>query len=413
MADLNYWLWLTGRRELAGQAARRVLEYFGTPERVYFADRQEYCRIGGLSAGAIRALEDKSLAGAERILGDCDRLGIRILTLQDADYPERLAAIHQPPMVLYLKGRPVSFDSEAAIAVVGTRGATPYGISVASSLAMDLTRAGALIVSGLAEGIDTAAVRGALQAGGGAVAVLGGGIDVVYPRCSRGLYEDLAVVGALISEYPPGTPHLGSHFPVRNRILSGLSVGVLAVESRRMGGTLYTVGHALDQDREVFAVPGPVGAACSEGTNRLIQEGAAKLVMTAEDVICELIDRFPAKLRRPERGAWKNQEQLVEEAVRATQRDMHSEDARAKKEVDSGAGMAYIDWQECRKTLTDDQSAVMLAFEENTLRADQLVELTQIPARRVLSALTILQVQGYVTEESGKRFRLAGKLKME
>ena len=358
-------------------------------------------------------MEDKSLAGAERILGDCDRLGIRILTLQDADYPERLAAIHQPPMVLYLKGRPVSFDSEAAIAVVGTRGATPYGISVASSLAMDLTRAGALIVSGLAEGIDTAAVRGALQAGGGAVAVLGGGIDVVYPRCSRGLYEDLAVVGALISEYPPGTPHLGSHFPVRNRILSGLSVGVLAVESRRMGGTLYTVGHALDQDREVFAVPGPVGAACSEGTNRLIQEGAAKLVMTAEDVICELIDRFPAKLRRPERGAWKNQEQLVEEAVRATQRDMHSEDARAKKEVDSGAGMAYIDWQECRKTLTDDQSAVMLAFEENTLRADQLVELTQIPARRVLSALTILQVQGYVTEESGKRFRLAGKLKME
>ena len=192
-------------------------------------------------------------------------------------------------MVLYWKGRQIAFDEEAAIAMVGTRSATPYGVQVASKLSAELTRNGALIVSGMAQGIDAAAVRGALKMGGPVVSVLGGGIDVVYPRYHRDLYEDVAAVGALISEYPPGTETRGANFPIRNRIISGLSVGVVAVESGRYGGTLLTVGHALDQDREVFAVPGPVGAPESEGTNRLIQEGCAKLILNGDDVLLSLI----------------------------------------------------------------------------------------------------------------------------
>ena len=266
MSNLKYWLWLAGRKGLAGQNAMRVLNHFGSPERVYYSDKEEYQLIPGLSAGALSSLEDKSLDGANRILGDCDRLGIRVLTLQDSIYPERLAAIHQPPMVLYLKGRGVSFDEEAAIAIVGTRSATPYGLWAATKLSMDLTASGALIVSGMAEGIDAAALRGALKAGGPVVSVLAGGIDVIYPRENRPLYEDVAAVGTLISEHPPGTAHIGSHFPVRNRIISGLSAGVIAIESKRFGGTMYTVSHALDQNREVFAVPGPIGAEASEGT---------------------------------------------------------------------------------------------------------------------------------------------------
>lgn len=200
MSNLKYWLWMTGRKGLAGQNGVRVLNHFGSPERVYFSDPEEYRMVGGLSETALRSLADKSLSAADRILGDCDRLGIRLLTLQDATYPERLAAIHQPPMVLYMKGRPIAFDEEAAVAIVGTRDATPYGAWAATQLSMELTRSGALVVSGMAEGIDAAAVRGALKAGGPVVSVLAGGIDVVYPREHRDLYADVAAAGLLISD---------------------------------------------------------------------------------------------------------------------------------------------------------------------------------------------------------------------
>lgn len=409
MSNLKYWLWFTQRKGLAGQNAQRVLEHFGSPESAYFADRGEYELLDGLSAETLRSLEDKSLRRADQILGDCDRLGIRILTRQDAAYPERLAAIHQPPMVLYMKGRPVTFDEEAAVAIVGTRGATPYGIQAAADLSMELTRSGALIVSGIAEGIDTAAIRGALNAGGSVVSVLAGGIDVIYPKENRFLFQDVAAVGTLISEHPPGTEPWGSLFPVRNRIISGLSVGVIAVESGSVGGTLHTVNHALEQNREVFAVPGPIGAPMSEGTNRLIQEGAAKLIMGADDVLCELIDRFPDRLHwkpsMPEEVA----EQRRETAAIIKQNSAKKKQAPEEKVVDIPPEVEYIS----KEKLTEDQRAVLQALEGGQFRADDLVEQTQIEARRVLSALTILQVQGYVTEESGKRFKACVRLKME
>ncbi len=410
MANLKYWLWLTGRKGLAGQNLVRVLEHFGSPESVYFSDSAEYRLIEGVSESALRSLSDKSLAGADRILGDCDRLGIQILTMQDSAYPERLAAIHQPPPVLYWKGRAIAFDEEAAIGIVGTRKATAYGETAAAKLSMELARSGVLIVSGMAQGIDAAAVRGALKAGAPVVSVLAGGIDVVYPREHRYLYEDVAAAGALISEYPPGTEHMGAHFPVRNRIISGLSVGIIAVESGRTGGTLHTVGHALEQNREVFAVPGPWDAPSSEGTNRLIQEGAAKLIMGAQDVLCELQDRYPNRIKRVAQMDSAAMEQRIEDAVKPTPRTQ----AEQEKVVDIQPPVEYIDWQECKNKLTDDQRTVLLALSEGkSFRTDDVVERTQLPARRVLSALTILQVQGYVSEESGKRFRAAVRLKME
>lgn len=413
MSNLKYWLWLAGRKNLAGQNGIRVLNHFGSPERVYFSDEEEYRMIDGLSDGAFRSLEDKSLSAADQILGSCDRLGIRILTLQDAAYPERLAAIHQPPMVLYLKGRPVAFDEEAALAIVGTRSATPYGVHVATELSMDLTRRGALIVSGMAEGIDAAAIRGALAAGGPVVSVLAGGMDIIYPKEHRALYEDVSSVGTLISEHPPGTPHHGSHFPVRNRVISGLSTGVIVVESKHYGGSLYTVGHAIEQNREVFAVPGPIGAAESVGTNRLIQEGAAKLIMDAEDVVCELIDRFPNRLKNRAKMDRETAEQRISEVTgNVITRDKPQKSVE-KKEVDNTPPVEYIDWQDYKTKLTQDQQTVLLALGEQKIRVDDLVEKTQIPARRVLSAITLLQLMGLVTEESGKRFRMTVRLKME
>lgn len=412
MSNLKHWIWLTQRKGLAGQNAVRVLEHFGSPELVHAADEEAYRLMGGLPDGVIRSLMNKSLDLADEILGDCDRLGVRLLTLQDATYPERLKAIHQPPMVLYWKGRQFAFDEELAIAVVGTRKATPYGVRAASMLSAELTGQGALIITGMAEGIDASAVRGALKMGGPVVSVLGGGIDRVYPWYHKDLYADVAAVGALVSEYPPGTEPKGANFPIRNRIISGLSVGVVAVESGRSGGTLLTVGHALDQNREVFAVPGPLDAPESEGTNRLIQEGAAKLILGADDVLCEFSERFPSKLRSARELPPEAQAQRLEgTAVVPDRREPRP--AKEKPSRKAEDDVVYLRWAECKDKLTDDQRELLLALDGGVVQADDLVERTQIPARRVLSALTLLQIQGYVFEESGKRFRAAVKLKME
>jgi DNA processing protein len=411
MSNLKHWIWLTLRKGLAGQNAMRVLERFGTPELVHAADEEAYRMVGGLPDATIRSLMNKSLDQADVVLGDCERYGIQLLTLQDAAYPERLKAIAQPPLVLYWKGRQFAFDNEAAIGMVGSRQATPYGVQAAMKLSADLTRKGALVVTGMAQGIDASAVRGALKVGGPVVSVLAGGIDRVYPAYHKDLYEDVAAVGALVSEYPPGTDHAGGHFPVRNRIISGLSVGVIAVESARASGTLLTVNHALDQNREVFAVPGPIGAPQSEGVNRLIQEGCAKLIMEADDVLCEFADRFPGRLRLGQSACLPQTAEQRLEGAAATAPE--AREARRAKEKPPKEDVVYLRWSDCKEKLTDDQRAVLLALDGGTLQADDLVERTQIPARRVLSALTVLQIQGYAAEESGKRFRAAVKLKME
>ena len=295
MATLKYWLWLTGRRGLGNAGALRVLDHFVTPERAFYADPEEYALVEDLTPAAQRALLDKDTGGAERILEDCARLDLRIMTLQDADYPERLRQLPDPPLALYIRGRTFAFDEEAAVCMVGAREATPYGIGSAGRLGLELARGGALVVSGMAQGIDTASVQGALKGGGPVVSVLGGGVDVPYPRENRWLYEDVAAAGALISEYPPGTEHRGEHFPVRNRILSGLCLGVVAVECRPHSGTMITVDRALEQNRDLFAVPGNIDAPMSQGPNLLIQQGA-KLVTSGRDILEEYWDRFPAKL---------------------------------------------------------------------------------------------------------------------
>lgn len=412
MSNLKHWIWLTLRKGLAGQNAVRVLEHFGAPELVHAADAEAYRMVGGLSDTAIRSLMNKSLDQADVVLGDCERYGIQLLTLQDSTYPERLKAIAQPPMVLYWKGKQIAFDNEVAIGMVGSREATPYGVQTAMKLSAELTQKGALIVTGMAQGIDASAVKGALKVGGPVVSVLAGGIDRVYPSYHKDLYEDVAAVGTLISEYPPGTDHIGSHFPIRNRIISGLSVGVIAVESARASGTLLTIDHAFEQDREVFAVPGPIDAPMSEGTNRLIQVGNAKLVMEADDVLCEFTDRFPGKLRLGRGAALppEVQAQRLEGDGPPPKREERQAESRASGgERDD---LVYLRWADCKDKLTDDQREVLLALDGGAAQADDLVERTQIPARRVLSALTVLQIQGYVAEESGKRFRAAVKLKM-
>lgn len=417
MASLKYWLWLTTRKWMGSKAAQRVLEQFGSPEHAFFADGREYDRIPDLTAKARESLRDKRLDGADRILGDCDRLGVMITTLQDANYPERLRHIYDPPLVLYRKGRDIPFDEEVVLGMVGTRSCTPYGERMAGKLALDLARCGAVMVSGIAQGIDTACVRAALKGGGTVVCVLGGGIDVRYPACNSRLYDDVAATGALVSEYPPGTEPIGKHFPVRNRIISGLSLGVVIVESPLKGGAMLTANHALDQDREVFAVPGPVDSPASAGTNQLIGAGTAKLTEKAWDILEEYVDRYPHKVARARVLAPEVEAQRLagaeDKQSENTPKFLPATEGPKQKEVDKGGKVEYIDWKAHRDKLTDDQRDILLALEDKPMIADDIIERTQIPARRVLSAMTLLQVQGYVTEEPGKRFRAQVRLKME
>ncbi|MDE7260578.1 MAG: DNA-processing protein DprA, partial [Oscillospiraceae bacterium] len=254
MASLKYWIWLAELPRVGSQLKLALLEHFGGPDGVYYGEKEEYFQVEGMTRSAAAVLlENKSLDGADRILGDCDRLGLRAVTLQDTEYPDRLRNIFDPPLLLYVQGRMPRFDDEVAIAMVGTRKASPYALEMGEKLSFQMAGLGAVIVSGLALGGDAAAHRGALRADGFTAAVIGGGHDIKYPKENRRLYEDIAAKGVILSEYPPGTEHIGSHFPVRNRIISGLSVGVVVTEAPERSGTLITAGRALDQGRDVFA----------------------------------------------------------------------------------------------------------------------------------------------------------------
>ena len=410
MSELKYWLWLTTRQGLGPAGALAVLDCFVTPERAYFAG-QEDMELLPLPSQVKRSLLDKSMDRPDQILADCDRLGLRVMTFQDADYPQRLRQIADPPAVLYVRGRVLRFDEEAAIGVVGTRKCSVQGARQAERFGMELASAGALVVSGIAQGIDASGLRGALKGGGAVACVLAGGVDVKYPHENRFLYDDVAAAGALISEYPPGTAHKGSHFKPRNRILSGLCLGVLAVECGTWGGTMLTVDHALEQGREVYAVPTGLDEGRASGTNRLIYERKARLVERAEDILRDFTDLYPLKLAALA--------PLSPEVVRAR---MAPEDKppqppagqagkpRPEEPQAPPEGRERIPRSRQRSRFTDDELAILAAAAKTALTADELVEKTQLPARYVMSALTMLQVQGAVTERPGRRFYAAVEL---
>ncbi len=392
MSALKYWLWLTELPGLTNQTRLALLRHFPTPEDVYYADPEEVLLTEGITREQAVLLEDKDCSGADRILADCQRLDLDLLTIQDAGYPNRLRNIYDPPCLLYVWGRLPAFDDEASIAVVGTRDCTPYGVSCAEKLGYGLAAGGAVVVSGLARGVDSAALRGALRAGGTVTAVLGNGLDVVYPPENQYLYEDVAAAGALISEYPPGTPPEAKHFPVRNRIMSGLCLGTLVVEAPARSGALITAGTALEQGRDVFAVPGPIDAPASVGCNRLIRDGAG-LVSDAWDILGEYEPRFPDKLRRE--GARETPAVLGYQARQKTE----------PKPVPPSVSLSHNDY-----SLTDDQICLLRALTEEPMLVDDLIELTDIPTRRVLSALTVLEIEHLVTQHSGKRYARAVNL---
>ncbi len=281
------WLALTLTPGLGPTRARRLVEHFGNVADVFRASLTELEATGLLSVSAQALGTGKAMDLAQEEIARASAAGVQLVSLDDPAYPPRLKQIYDPPLILYVRGA-IDVLAQPGIAVVGTRHPTPYGSGMAERLAIDLAARGLIIQSGMARGVDTAAHRGAIAGKGKTVAVFGTGVDVSYPKENTRLSEQIvAVGGALISEFPLGTFAAPQNFPIRNRIISGMSMGVLVVEAAEYSGTRITARCALEQNREVFAVPGNVTNKNSWGPNTLIKQGA-KLVATWEDVWEEL-----------------------------------------------------------------------------------------------------------------------------
>jgi DNA processing protein len=297
---MKEWIALNMTPGVGPRAAARLLERFGSAEAVFAALRSELERLR-LRPEAVESivLRDRH-AEAERELERVRALGADVLILDDGTYPALLREIADPPITLYVRGEWQACLDAPCVAMVGSRRCSTYGQNVALMLARDLAGRGVTIVSGLARGIDATAHRGALEAGGRTVGVLGTGIDEVYPRDHKKLSEEiLARGGALVSQFPLSTPPIPENFPYRNRIISGLSLGVLLVEAAENSGSLITARLALEQSREVFAVPGNITSRNSFGTNYLIKGAGAKLVQQWQDVAAELPTEIAARLLPP------------------------------------------------------------------------------------------------------------------
>jgi DNA processing protein len=339
---------------------KALLAAFGSARAAWEASDRQLRDVAGMGPAAVPAM--RGFAWRQKLREEQARLhdaGYRVLVWGDAGYPVRLAQIPSPPPLLYHRG-PLDLHDDPSVAMVGARYATAYGESVAGDLAGELARRGLTIVSGLARGIDAAAHRGALAVAGRTVGVLGCGLDRTYPPEHRELTDGVAATGAVVSEFPLGTPPTRLNFPRRNRVISGLSLGVIVVEAGVESGALITAHHALEQGREVFAVPGRVHARFSEGCHRLIKAGA-KLVETWEDVVAEIVPHLKARRRAAE---------------------------PAPPPPD----------------LTPEERVVFDLLAGGALHIDALIVGAGLPGGRVASALVGLEMKGCVRQLTGKIF---------
>jgi len=286
-ANIKYWLALTNVKDIGPAAIKRLLSVFILPEKVFKAALSEISDVLNIRESQAKNIKEfDEWDKVEKEIQKIKKHDIRIITFNDTEYPESLKQIDSPPMLLYCKGF-VDPNDRYAVAIVGSRMMTEYGRRVAEKIASELSNCGLTIVSGMAKGIDTISHKSALKAGGRSIAVLGSGLDRPYPFENNELFRVLSKSGCVLSEFAMGTPPNKENFPRRNRLISGLSLGVIVIEATKESGSLITANYALEQNKEVFAVPGNITSKSSSGTNELIKKGA-KLVQVVDDILEEL-----------------------------------------------------------------------------------------------------------------------------
>ncbi|TAN39628.1 MAG: DNA-protecting protein DprA [Nitrospirae bacterium] len=361
MTDARYWIGLSMVSDIGPAISKKLLAAFGSPREIFSAGMNDLLAVKGLNAeraGGIKSFDHWDLV--DRQLLESARKSIRIVHYNDTNYPEVLKEVEGAPLVLYMKGeyRP---EDRFAVAVVGARKYSDYGETVTRRISFELASAGFTIVSGMARGIDTFSHTSALAAGGRTVAVLGSGLDIYYPPENRGLMEKISGAGCALSEFPPGTQPNKENFPRRNRLISGLSLGVLVVEAAAGSGSLITARYALEQNREVFAVPGNITSVNSEGTNALIKQGAT-MVLDSKNIIEELAPMLKGFIKAEKREA---------------------------------------------ASLTDEESLLCSHLTREAKHIDPLAREAGMPVQKLFELLLSLELKGIVSQAGGKRFYLS------
>lgn len=410
---LEHWMWLAHRPNIKEHTKLELLQHFGSPERIYDAEESDFLEVEGLSSAALESLCDKNLGLYLEALETCARESIHIVTYSDREYPRRLQNIYAPPLLLYYKGTLPDFDSLPVIGVVGTRKPSAYGLTVARRIGAEITRCGGLIVSGLAVGVDAAAMSGALLAEGGPVGVLGCGADVVYPKANKSLFASTEQYGCILSEFLPGTEPLKWNFPKRNRLISGLSCGVLVVEAPEKSGSLITAHDALEQGRDVYAVPGNIDMPNFAGSNRLLRDGAGA-VSCGWDIMSEYQARFPDKIRRDDTpvsnldGDPSAQEPMpkVAQKPHVPRKKGTADPKPQKKDIDKERTAPYIDIKPIPKGLSESEQAIVSALSGGERLVDDVIAETGITSGKLLATLTMLELKRIIVRLPGKRIKL-------
>jgi len=402
---LLYWVWLSRLPHLQIWQKLSLLQQFHDPEELYNATAQTLAQKEIRDPAVKEALLQKDLSEARSIVKACKDKDIRILPLQDSAYPHRLRNTQDPPLVLYCQGSLPAFEDTPVIGVVGTRRATSYGMTISKRFSAQIAACGGLIVSGGATGIDTMALEGALAGGKPVVAVLAGGLDRPYPKSNLPLFARISKNGCLLSEYPPGTPHNKWHFPLRNRIISGLSNGVLVVEAPAISGALITARKALEQGRDVFAVPGNIDVETCAGSNALLQ-GQATAVFSGWDVMKEYLPLYPGKVIRAEPPADILTAEPAPESKLAEPVSRPKIEKPSKLPIDNQEKSTYSVIDNPLPPLTEDEKAVVSQLTESPKAVDAVIADTGIAPHRVLSLLTVLAIKGVVENHPGGQVSL-------
>ena len=363
MEGIKDWIILNMIPGVGSSTFRRLIKFFGSPSAVLNTSLKELAMVRGLTPSVCQSIiAHKESIEIDEELRLIEKHSCNIITIEDQTYPSALKAIHDPPPLLYVKGELTEADSNS-IAIVGTRNASPYGKMASEKLSNQLASRGITVVSGLAHGIDSYAHNGALSASGRTIAVMGNGLDIIYPSENAKLFDAIVNSGAVISELSMGTQPRRGMFPQRNRLISGISLGTLVVEASRQSGALITADLALEQGREVFAIPGPIYSEESKGTNWLIKQGA-KLVDSVEDIL----------------------EELPSHSFQQTDDNIKNEDAIVESQ------------------LPQDEGTIWKVIGSSPIHIDDISRQSGLPIFKVCSVLVMLELKGLVQQLSGKMF---------
>lgn len=391
--DIKYWLWLQCVFGTNNKAFRQAMSFFNNAEEFYYASEYDYKSCDCLTPNVIKKLLNKDLSTAEKILHDCERLDYDILTYADELFSDKLRMISAPPVLLYVNGKMPIVDGKFSVAMVGSRGATSQGLNAANNFAFSLAESGAIVVSGGALGVDTASHKGALNAYGTTVCVLGCGIDVGYPAENVSMYERISENGAVVSEFPPGYPPVGKNFPLRNRIICGLSDCTLVVQAGIKSGALITADDAIKEGRKLFSVPGSIFFDENKGSNELLRRGYSTAIDSTD--LFNWYNANKSSLNYSANIDYNKKADMIQTPIFINRSDEIDNFTESEIETDNC---------EIPTDVSEDSAKVFMIMSDEPVTTDYISEKTGIPIHELLSALTELEIFGYIESVVGGKY---------